>query len=239
MTDDAFAVPAPAWQRFTLDSPAADALPDDIVFGAGIPGEAELRLCGDSRASGCSTSAAARATTRSRCARQGATSSRSTRRPSRSAWPAARGDAAEVRVEWHECDARRPRVPARRLASTSRSLPGLAGEVDDLDRLAPPGPPRAPAGRRVRLLVRPSDGARDRSRRSSAPSALPLGTLEVRRSYFDRRAVHDVTRDDERIHVMAAHARRRGPPRRRPRRADVLALRAADHDHRARRKQGL
>lgn len=47
MTDDAFAVPAPAWERFTLNSPAADALPDDIVFGSGIPGESELRLIGD------------------------------------------------------------------------------------------------------------------------------------------------------------------------------------------------
>ena len=47
MTDDAFAVPAPAWQRFTLSGPDADALPDDIVFGSGIPGESELRLIGD------------------------------------------------------------------------------------------------------------------------------------------------------------------------------------------------
>ena len=47
MTEDAFAVPAPAWERFTLNSPAADSLPDDIVFGSGIPGESELRLIGD------------------------------------------------------------------------------------------------------------------------------------------------------------------------------------------------
>ena len=47
MTADAFAVPAPGWERFTLDGPSADRLPDDIVFGAGIPGESELRLIGD------------------------------------------------------------------------------------------------------------------------------------------------------------------------------------------------
>ncbi len=47
MSDNAFAVPAPTWERFTLAAPAADALPDDIVFGGGIPGESELRLLGD------------------------------------------------------------------------------------------------------------------------------------------------------------------------------------------------
>ena len=47
MSDDAFAVPAPTWERFTLSAPAADALPDDIVYGSGIPGESELRLLGD------------------------------------------------------------------------------------------------------------------------------------------------------------------------------------------------
>lgn len=47
MTADAFAVPAPGWERFTLNGPSADRLPDDIVFGAGIPGESELRLIGD------------------------------------------------------------------------------------------------------------------------------------------------------------------------------------------------
>jgi hypothetical protein len=37
-------------------------------------------------------------------------------------------------------------------------------------------------------------------REGEAPGALPLGTLEVRRSYFDTRAVN-VTYDDEQIQI--------------------------------------
>lgn len=47
MSSDAYAMPTPNWEGFTLQSPGADNLPDDIVFGAGIPGESELRLIGD------------------------------------------------------------------------------------------------------------------------------------------------------------------------------------------------
>ena len=44
---DVLAVPAPNWTRFTLAHPAAAELPDDIVFGACIPTESELKLIGD------------------------------------------------------------------------------------------------------------------------------------------------------------------------------------------------
>ncbi len=47
MANDQSVMPATGWKPFTLDDPDAQELADDIVFGAAIPGEAELRLIGD------------------------------------------------------------------------------------------------------------------------------------------------------------------------------------------------
>lgn len=47
VTNDVLAVPNPTWARFTLAKPAADALPDEVVYGSAIPGEADLKLIGD------------------------------------------------------------------------------------------------------------------------------------------------------------------------------------------------
>lgn len=47
MANDESVLPATDWTPFTLSEPDARHLPDDIVFGAAIPGESELRLIGD------------------------------------------------------------------------------------------------------------------------------------------------------------------------------------------------
>ncbi|MBS1848526.1 MAG: class I SAM-dependent methyltransferase [Actinobacteria bacterium] len=47
MTGTEPAAPQPGWRPFTLTDPHALGLPDDIVYGATIPGESELRLIGD------------------------------------------------------------------------------------------------------------------------------------------------------------------------------------------------
>jgi SAM-dependent methyltransferase len=47
MVNEESVMPATGWKPFTLDDPDAQELGDDIVFGAAIPGEAELRLIGD------------------------------------------------------------------------------------------------------------------------------------------------------------------------------------------------
>ncbi len=46
-TNDVLAMPSPAWARFTLATPEADDLPDDVVYGSAIPGESDLKLIGD------------------------------------------------------------------------------------------------------------------------------------------------------------------------------------------------
>lgn len=47
MTNVESVLPATDWKPFSLAEPDAAELPDDIVFGAAIPGESELRLIGD------------------------------------------------------------------------------------------------------------------------------------------------------------------------------------------------
>lgn len=47
MANDETVMPATDWKPFTLAEPDASGLPDDIVFGAAIPGETDLRLIGD------------------------------------------------------------------------------------------------------------------------------------------------------------------------------------------------
>lgn len=44
---DLLAMPTPDWARFTLARTGADDLPDDVVYGACIPTEGELKLIGD------------------------------------------------------------------------------------------------------------------------------------------------------------------------------------------------
>ena len=47
MANDESVMPAPGWKPFTLADPDARDLANDIVYGAAIPSEADLRLIGD------------------------------------------------------------------------------------------------------------------------------------------------------------------------------------------------
>ncbi|HYL52255.1 MAG TPA: methyltransferase domain-containing protein, partial [Acidimicrobiia bacterium] len=103
------------------------------------------------------------------------------------------------RVEWHEGDA----ADLAFLRADSIDVAFAAcvlGEVEDVDRLF----------RQVHRVLRPGAPfvfsiehpmALAVGREGGGPGSLPLGLLEVRRSYFDRQPL-EVTRDDERIRVF-------------------------------------
>jgi SAM-dependent methyltransferase len=93
---------------------------------------------------------------------------------------------AEVRVEWHRSDA--ADLAFLRADSIDVALAtGLLGEIEDVDRLF----------RQVQRVLRPSapfvfsyeHPTGITIGRDDAPGALPLSTLEVRRSYFDPQPV--------------------------------------------------
>jgi ubiquinone/menaquinone biosynthesis C-methylase UbiE len=104
----------------------------------------------------------------------------------------------DVRVEWHECDA--SDLAFLRADSIDLVLAaGVLGEVEDLDRLF----------RQVHRVLRPGSTfvfsydhpmALAVGREVDAPGTLPLGALEVRRSYFDMTPV-EINYDAERIEV--------------------------------------
>jgi SAM-dependent methyltransferase len=188
------------WDRIAARASTADVddIPGAIVYAPGGPTEADLRLFGDvadkrvlDLGTGSGTNAIA-------LARQGAhviTLDRSVAQLARARKLAA---ATDVRVEWHECDV--ADLAFLRADSIDLALAtGVLGEVEDVDRLL----------RQVHRVLRPGASfvfsydhpmALAVGREGEAPGSLPLGALEVRRSYFDSQPV-EITRGGERIRV--------------------------------------
>jgi SAM-dependent methyltransferase len=172
---------------------------DIVTYAPGIPTEAELRLCGDVNGkrlldlgSGSGENAIA-------FAKHGAHVIALDRSQAQLALAKKLADAAEARVEWHEGDA--ADLAFLRADSIDVAFAaGVLGEIEDVDRLF----------RQVHRVMRPGAPfvfsmehpmALAVGREGAAPGALPLGSLEVRRSYFDPQPV-EVTHEDERIRVF-------------------------------------
>jgi SAM-dependent methyltransferase len=161
---------------------------DVVQFGPDLPTEAELRLIGDVRGKrvldlGCGEGANAVA-----FARAGAHVIAVDREVDALAQGRRRADEAEVRVEWHPGDV--ADLAFLRADSIDVTLAvGLLAEVEDVDRLL----------RQVHRVLRAGAPfvfsyehpmALAVSRDDAAPGGLPLGRLEVRRSYFEPGPVH-------------------------------------------------
>ena len=172
---------------------------DAVTYGPDLPTETDLRLCGDVRGkrvldlgSGSGENAIA-------LARQGAHVIAIDRSSAQIALGRKLAEAVDARVEWHESDV----ADLAFLRADSIDLAfaaGVIGEVEDVDRLF----------RQVHRVLRPGAAfvfsydhpmALSISRPSELPGSLPLGSREVRRSYFDTAPV-EVPRDDERILVF-------------------------------------
>jgi SAM-dependent methyltransferase len=188
------------WDRIAARRGAGDAIAFGAVsYGPDLPAEADVRLCGDVRGKrvldlGCGAGENAIAFTR-----QGAHVIAVDASRNQLALARKLADTAEVRVEWHEsdvCDLAFLRADSIDLAFAA----GVIGEVEDVDRLF----------RQVHRVLRPGAAfvfsfdhpmALAVGREAGGPGTLPLGALEVRRSYFDPAPV-EVTRGDERIRVF-------------------------------------
>jgi SAM-dependent methyltransferase len=175
-----------------------EVIPDTVTYGVGGPTEADLRLIGDVSGKRVLDLGSGNGKNAIALARQGAhviAVDRSVAQLARARKLAATTD---VRVEWHECDA--SDLAFLRADSIDLVLAaGVLGEVDDIDRLL----------RQVHRVLRPGSPfvfsydhpmALAVGREVDAPGALPLGALEVRRSYFDMTPV-EITHDNERIQV--------------------------------------
>jgi SAM-dependent methyltransferase len=188
-----------AWDRLASNPEPAPRL-DTVGYGPEMPSERELRLLGDVKGKrvldlGCGSGQASIA-----LARQGAhaialdASARQLARARKLA------EAEEVRVEWHRSDLADLaflRADSIDLVFSSHAL----AEVEDLDRVL----------RQVHRVLRPGGAfvfsyehpiALCTGRDEAGDGALPLGNLEVRRSYFER-APSTVERDGETITLYA------------------------------------
>ena len=175
-----------------------ESIPETVAYAPDGPTEAELRICGDVEGKRVLDLGAGSGANAIALARQGAhviAIDSSIAQLTRARKLAATTD---VRVEWHECDA--SDLAFLRADSIDLVLAvGVLGEVEDIDRLF----------RQVHRVLRPGAPfvfsydhpmALAVGREGEAPGALPLGALEVRRSYFDGTPV-EITYDDERIQV--------------------------------------
>ena len=186
-----------AWDR--LAARRGEAIGADTVqFGTDLPTEADLRLCGDLKGRrvldiGCGAGENAVA-----MAGQGAHVIAIDVSSAQLALGRKLADAAEVRVEWHQSDA--ADLAFLRADSIDLALAaGVVHEVEDLDRLLRQVHRVLRAGAAfvfshehpMRLAV---------GRDDNEPGGLPLGRLEVRRSYFDLSPIVTM-RDDEPLQV--------------------------------------
>jgi len=184
-----------AWDRLA-SGPESGAGFDTVGYGPEMPGERELRLLGDVKGKrvldlGCGEGQASIT-----LARQGAHAIALDASARQLARGRQRAEAEEVRVEWHRSDLADLaflRADSIDLAFSSHAL----AEVEDLDRVF----------RQVHRVLRPGGAfvfsyehpvALCTGRDDAAEGTLPLGNLEVRRSYFER-APLVVDRDGEPI----------------------------------------
>lgn len=187
-----------AWDRIAAHRPLPP-IPTTVAFGADLPADDDLRLCGDVAGKrvldlGCGAGENAVV-----LAARGAHVIAVDASAGQLAAARRLADAAEVRVEWHQSDA--SDLAFLRADSIDLALAtGLIGEVDDLDRLL----------RQVHRVLRPGAPfvfsfdhpvALTVGRDATEPGALPLGTREVRRSWFDGSPC-SVRRDGEEISVI-------------------------------------
>ncbi len=171
-----------AWDRVAARRGEAGTV-DSVQFGADLPTEADLRLLGDLKGRrvldlGCGAGENAIA-----IARRGAPVIALDASSAQLALARRAAEAAEVRVEWHHGDA--ADLAFLRADSIDVALAaGVVHEIEDLDRLL----------RQVHRVLRPGAPfvfSHDHPMRlavgrdESGPGGLPLGRLEVRRSYFD------------------------------------------------------
>lgn len=186
-----------AWDRIAARRGAARA--DGVVrYAPAVADDREFRLCGDVDGKrvldlGCGSGENAIA-----FARAGAHVIAVDRSVAQLHLGRKAADEAEVRVEWHESDA----ADLAYLRADSIHLAfaaGVLGEIEDADRVF----------RQVHRVLRPGGSfvlsydhpmALAVGREGGGSGALPLGPLEVRRSYSDPEPV-TVVHDDERIAV--------------------------------------
>jgi len=186
-----------AWDRLASRRGEATAA-DTVQFGTDLPTEADLRVCGGLKGRrvldiGCGAGENAVA-----MARQGAHVIAIDVSSAQLALGRRLAEAAEVRVEWHEGDA--ADLAFLRADSIDLALAtGVVHEIEDLDRLF----------RQVHRVLRAGAAfvfSHDHpmrlavGREDHEPGGLPLGFLEVRRSYFDQSPIV-TTRHDEPLQV--------------------------------------
>ncbi len=189
---------ADVWDRIAARDRPVETIPDTVSYAPGGPTDADLRMCGDVSGKRVLDLGTGNGVNAIAFARQGAhviAIDRSSAQIARARKLAATTD---VRVEWHECDV----ADLAFLRADSIDLAfaaGVFGEVDDIDRLL----------RQVHRVLRPGAAfvfsfdhpmALAVGREGSGPGVLPLGALEVRRSYFDTRPV-EIVYDEERVQV--------------------------------------
>jgi ubiquinone/menaquinone biosynthesis C-methylase UbiE len=189
------------WDRVAARRSAGDAAAWDVLsYGPELPSDAELKLTGDVSGKrvldlGCGAGENAIV-----LARKGAHVIALDTSNGQLALAKKLADAAEVRVELHESDA--ADLAFLRADSIDLALAvNVLGEIEDIDRVF----------RQVHRVLRPGAAfvfsldhpvALAIGRSDVMPGELPLGALELRRSYFDVGPL-EVTREDERIRVYA------------------------------------
>jgi SAM-dependent methyltransferase len=182
-----------AWERIS-DRQTGEASADVVRYGPDLPTEIELRLCGDVRGKRVLDLGCGRGGNAVAFARQGA----KVIAIDQAEGPLTAGhklaDTHEVRVEWRRGDV----ADLAYLRADSVDLAfaaGMLAEVEDVDRLF----------RQVHRVLRAGAAfvfsydhpvALTVGRDDVGPGGLPLGRLEVRRSYFEPGPIQ-VTRDGE------------------------------------------